>query len=50
MSMTEVIGVTRRFFRENAGYERVTISSAVAIEPDSKWKVVAEIAGTGTDR
>ena len=50
MSITEVIGVTKKFLREDAGYERVTISSAVAIEPDSKWKVIAEIAGIGPDR
>jgi hypothetical protein len=36
--------------REDARYEKVTISSAVAIEPDSKWKVIAEIAGIGLDR
>jgi hypothetical protein len=50
MSITEVIGVTRKFLKEDAGYDRVTISSVVAIEPDSKWKVVAEISGIGPDR
>jgi len=28
----------------------LTISSAVAIEPDSKWKVITEITGIGPDR
>jgi len=53
MSLTEVIGATRKFLREDAGYEKVTIltiSSAVAIEPDSKWKVITEITGIGPDR
>jgi len=50
MSITEVIGVTRKFLKEDAGYERATISSVVAIEPDSKWKVIAEIPGIGPDR
>jgi len=45
MSITDVIGVTKKFLREDAGYEKATISSVVAIEPDSKWKVIAEISG-----
>ena len=45
MSITDVIGATKKFLREDAGYEKVTISSVVAIEPDSKWKVIAEISG-----
>ena len=49
MSITEVIGVTRKFLREDADYEKVTISSVVAIEPDSKRKVIPEIAGIGPD-
>ncbi len=50
MSITEVIGATRKFMREDAGYERVAISSVVAVEPDSKWKVIAEIPGIAPDR
>ena len=50
MSVSEVIGVTRKFLKEDAGYDRVTVSSVVAIEPDSKWKVIAEISGIGPDR
>ena len=50
MSITDVIGVTRKFLKEDAGYDRVTISSVVAIEPDSKWKVVAEISGIGPEK
>lgn len=50
MSITQVIEVTKKFLKEDAGYERVTISSVVAIEPDSKWKVIAEIAGIGSQK
>ena len=45
MSITEVIGVAKKFLREDAGYERMTIASVVAVEPDSKWRVLAEIPG-----
>lgn len=50
LSITEVIGATRKFLREDAGYEKVTISSVVAIEPDSKWKVIAEISGIAPEK
>ena len=50
MSITEVIGVTKKFLREDAGYERVKVSSVVAVETDSKWKVIAEIPGVGTEK
>ena len=50
MTISEVIAVTKKFLREDAGYERATISSGVAIQPDSKWKVIAEIPGIGPDR
>jgi hypothetical protein len=50
MSITEVIGATMKFLREDAGYDKLTISSAIAIEPDSKWKVIAEIAGIAPEK
>jgi hypothetical protein len=50
VSIRDVIGVTRKFLSEGAGYEKATISSAVAIEPHSKWRVIAEGAGIGPDR
>jgi len=50
VSIRDVIGVTKKFLSEDAGYEKATISSAVTIEPDSKWKVMAEVAGIGPDR
>ena len=45
MTITEVIAAVKKFLKEDEGYERLTISSVVAIEPDSKWKVIAEISG-----
>lgn len=50
MSISDVIGVTKKFLMEDAGYAKVTISSVVAVESDSKWKVIAEISGIGPDR
>ncbi len=50
MSITEVIGAARKFLRDDAGFEKVTISSVVAVEPDSKWKVIADISGIGPDK
>ena len=50
MTISEVIGVAKKFLKEDAGYDRATISSVVAVEPDSKWKVIADIAGIGPDR
>lgn len=45
MSINEVMAAVKKFLKEDAGYEKLTISSVVAIEPDSKWKVIAEISG-----
>lgn len=50
MSITEVMTAAKKFLREDAGYDKLTISSIVAIEPDSKWKVIAEISGIGPDK
>jgi hypothetical protein len=50
MSISEVILVTKKFLKDDAGYDKVTISTVVAMEPDSKWKVIAEISGIGPDR
>jgi len=50
MTITEVIAAAKKFLKEDEGYEKLTISSVVAIEPDSKWKVIAEISGIGPNR
>jgi len=50
MSVSEVINIAKKFLRDEAGYERVKISSAVAIEAESTWRVVADISQPSTDR
>jgi hypothetical protein len=50
MSIKEVIAAVKKFLKEDAGYGNMTISSVVAIEPDSKWKVIAEISGIAPDK
>lgn len=48
--MSEAIGVAKKFLKEEAGYESVKISSAVAVEAESSWRVVAEIQHPSNDR
>jgi len=43
MSVSDVIDLTRRFLKNEAGYGDVKFSSVEAIEPDSKWKVIATV-------
>jgi hypothetical protein len=50
MTITYVIAATKKFLTEDSGYTRLTIASVVAVEPDSKWKVIAEISGIGPDK
>jgi len=50
MSVSEVIAATKKFLKEDAGYDSVRISSAVAIEGESNWKVLVEIGQPTTDR
>ena len=50
MTITEVIAATKKFLTEDAGYHSLTIASVVAVEPDSKWRVIAEISGIGPDK
>jgi hypothetical protein len=50
LSVSEVIAVTKKFLAEDAGFENIRISSAVAIEGEANWKVVAEIGQPTTDR
>jgi hypothetical protein len=50
MSIKEVMAAVKKFLKEDAGYENMMISSVVAIEPDSKWKVVAEISGIAPNK
>jgi uncharacterized protein YrzB (UPF0473 family) len=50
MSVSEVIIIAKKFLKEEAGYENVKISSAVAIEAESNWRVIAEIWQPSTDK
>jgi hypothetical protein len=50
MSVSEVIAIAKKFLREEAGYDTVRVSSAVAIEAESKWRVLAELGQPTTDR
>ncbi len=43
MSVSEVIELTRKFLKNEAGFSDVKFSSVEAIEPDSKWKVIASV-------
>ena len=43
MSVSEVIELTRKFLKNEAGFGDVKFSSVEAIEPDSKWKVIASV-------
>ena len=50
MSVSEVIAITRKFLKEEAGFDGIRIASAVGIEGESNWKVVAEIGTPTSDR
>lgn len=50
MSASEVIAATKKFLHDDAGFSNVEILSVVAIEPDSKWKVVASVQGSPTNK
>lgn len=41
MSVSEVIDLTRKFLKSEAGFGDAKFASVEAIEPDSKWKVMA---------
>jgi hypothetical protein len=50
MSASEVMAAAKKFLHEDAGFERISISSVVAIEPDSKWKIIATVEGSPTNK
>jgi len=50
MSVSEVIAMTKKFLKDEAGFEFIRVSSVVAIEGESNWKVIAEIGQPTTDR
>jgi hypothetical protein len=50
MSASEVMAAAEKFLTQDARFARVEILSVVAIEPDSKWKVVASVQGSPTNK
>ena len=50
LSVSEAIALTKKFLSEDEGFDPVRISSAVAVEGESNWKVVAEIGQPVSDR
>ena len=50
MSVSEVIIITKKFLKEEAGFDNVRISSVVAVEAESNWKVNTEIGQPTTDK
>lgn len=50
MSASEVMAAARKFLQDDAGFSRVNILSVVAVEPDSKWKIVASVEGSPTNK
>ncbi len=50
MSVSEVIVVTKKFLKDEAGFDSIRVSSVVAIEAESKWKVIAEVEQKGGDK
>jgi ribosomal protein L21 len=50
MSVSEVMVLTKKFLREEAGFEVVKISSVVAIEGEANWKVMADIGQPTTEK
>ena len=50
MSVSDVIIIAKKFLREEAGFDNVRISSVVAIEAESSWRVNTEIGQPTTDK
>jgi len=49
-SVSEVIAIVKKFLTEDAGLESIKIVSAVAIEGEAEWKVMAEIGVPARDK
>ena len=50
MSVSEVIAVTKKFLGEEAGFDKIRISSVVGIEAELSWKVIADLGQPITDK
>ena len=49
LSVSQAIDTVKRFLTEE-GFERVRVTSAIAIEGEAQWKVTAEIGQPVTDK
>ena len=50
LSVSDAIGIVRRFLTEEEGFENVRVTSAVAIEGEAEWKVTADIGLPARDK
>lgn len=50
MTVSEVITLSKNFILEEAGFEKVRVSSAIAIEAEANWKVVVELGQPPTEK
>jgi hypothetical protein len=50
MTVSEVMGIARRFLVEEAGFDTVRVASVVAVEGELNWRVVADVGQPATDK
>jgi hypothetical protein len=50
MSVSEIIAITKKFLKEEAGFDDIRISSVVGIEGESNWKVNVDLGQPTTDK
>ena len=50
LSVSDVITIVKKFLAEDAGFADIRIASAVAIEGEAEWKVMAEIGQPVRDK
>jgi hypothetical protein len=50
LSVSEVITIVKKFLADDAGFENIRITSAVAIEGEAEWKVTADIGQPARDK
>ena len=50
MSVSEVIVLTKKFLKEEAGFDIIRIASVVGNEAESNWRVLAEMGQPTTNK
>jgi len=50
MSVSDVMGIARKFLTEEAGFDVVRVASVVGVEGELHWRVVAEVGQPATDK